>query len=492
MNNGVEAHVNNRVDFIYAFGCDSIVTYHLELQSIETNPIVVDKNLSACDSLLFEGVTYRESTSWNDTLTATSGTDSIVAYHLTLHKSVTTEETITAEGSYTWQGITYTESTSWNDTLQTAYGCDSIVTYHLEIQPIETDPIVVDKELSACDSFLFEGVVYRESASWSDTLQTASGGDSIIIYHLTIHKGSAVDTTIIAEGSYTWKGVTYTEDASWNDTLQTINGCDSIVRYSLVVNEEKSPLQLTVEENLYLVLPGGSETIFYELTGGEGSTYEVRYKDKTICSGNVANDSTIDLTCPKDLEPGAYDATLVMYDEEGEKAEKAFVFNVMLPDDKQKSYYVRVWNDIVILRNGEGRFLSFQWYKERQKQEGDTLQYLTDVSILDGEYMVHVHDKDGKSYFIEPITYEPLEAAYAITAEPNVTERTVDFTVTISGVEPDDLKDARIVVYRADGIIERVIDEVEMVSTMHLKTGEYVIVLTVNDGKNANCKVLVK
>ena len=484
-----DASWNDTLQTVY--GCDSVVIYHLDIQSVETNPIIVNKEISACDSYEFKGITYSENASWNDTLTSNEG-DSIVAYHLTLHKSVTTEENITAEGSYTWQGITYTESASWSDTLQTAYGCDSIVTYHLEIQPIETAPIVVDKELSACDSFLFEGIIYRESASWNDTLTTADGADSIVAYHLTIHKGSAVDTTIIAEGSYTWKGVTYTQDATWSDTLQTVNGCDSVVNYTLIVNEERGPLHLTVEENLYLVLPGGSETIFYELTGGEGSKFEVRYQDRTICTGDVDNDSTVSLTCPKDLEPGEYNATLVMYDEEGNLAERKFVFNVMLPDDKQKSYYVRVWNDVVILRNGEGRFLSFQWYKERQKQEGDTLQYLTDVSILDGEYMVHVHDKDGKSYFIEPITYEPLEAAYAITAEPNVTERNVDFTVTISGVEPDDLKDARIVVYRADGIIERVIDEVEMVSTMHLKTGEYVIVLTVNDGKNANCKVLVK
>ena len=314
--------------------------------------------------------------------------------------------------------------------------------------------------------------------------------DSTVLRRDTINCGDTPKyrgaTPTMGEG-YSFKG--------WDKDLSTVES--SGVYYITALYDYEDPeltkkLQLAVDDKLILVLPGGSETVGYELTGGEGSKYEVRYQDRIICSGDVTNDSTVSLTCPKDLEPDAYNATLVMYDEEGNFAKRAFTFNVMLPDNKQRSYYVRVWNDVVICRNEEGRFLSFQWYKERQKQERDSLQYLTDISILDGEYMVHVHDKDGRNYFIEPIHYEPVEAAYAITATPNVTERNVDFTVTISGVEPDDLKKARIVVYRADGVIEKVIDEVEMESTMHLKSGEYVIVLTVNDGKNANCKVLVK
>ena len=351
---------------------------------------------------------------------------------------------------------------------------------------------VTDTTIAACESYVHKGATYSENSVWSDTLQTSDGGSRILTYHLTIHKSVTVETTILAEGSYSWKGTTYTEDASWSDTLQTVNGCDSIVRYNLIVNEEKSPLQLTVEDDLYLVLPGGSETISYELTGGEGSTYEVRYKDKTICKGDVTNDSTVALNTPSNLEPGAYEAALVMCDGEGEKAEKNFTFNVMLPDNKQKSYYVKVWNDVVICRNGEGQFLTYQWYKGREKCEEGAQQFYNDKTLLDGEYMVYVSDKNGKSYFIEPVTYAPVEAAYAITAEPNVVARGTDFTVKVSGVAEEELPNARVVVYRANGVVEKLIDEVELESTMRLKTGEYVIVLTVHDGKNANCKVLVK
>ena len=452
-----------------------------------------DSAISACDSFAFKGIVYRENASWNDTLTTTEGVDSIIAYHLTVHKSVVREEYISAKGSYTWKEITFTEDASWSDTLQTAFGCDSIVQYRLEIKDNITDPaIVTDIPLTACDSLVYEGVTYRESREWNDTLPAANGGDSILAYHLTIHKSVVTEESLTAVGSYTWQGVTYTEDASWNDTLRTAYGCDSIVRYSLTIERETPDLQLTVDDELILVLPGGSETISYVLAGGEGSKYEVRQDGKVISSGDVTNDSTVSLTCPSSLEPGVYTATLEMCDGEGNCAEKEFSFNVMRPDDKQKSFYVKVWNDVVICRNGEGQFQTFQWYKERKKCENAARQYLNDVNLLDGEYMVYVTDKDGKSYFIEPIVYAPVEATYAITAEPNVVARNVDFTLKVSGVAEEDLKDARIVVYRANGVVEKLLNEVETESVMRLKSGEYVIVLTVNDGKNANCKVLVK
>ena len=474
------------------FGCDSVVNYRLVIDGVTPTPIV-HKDTAACDLLVFKEITYTNDASWNDTLQTASGGDSIIVYHLTIHKSAVTEETISAESNYTWKDITFTESTSWSDTLQTIFGCDSVITYHLEITGSTTTPATfTEKDTSACDVLVFRDITYTESTTWNDTLQTASGGDSIIVYHLNIHKSVTKDSSIIAEGSYTWNGTTYTEDASWSDTLQTAFGCDSIVNYSLTVNKETPNLQLTVEDELYLVLPGGSETISYELTGGEGSKYEVRYGGQTLSSGDVTNDSTVNLTCPSSLEPGAYTATMEMCDDEGNCAEEEFTFNVMRPDDKQKSFYVKVWNDVVICRNGDGQFLTYQWYKERKKCENASQQYFNDVTLLDGEYMVFVTDKSGKSYFIEPITYEPVEAAYAITAEPNVVKKSEEFTVKVTGVAPDDLRNARIVVYRADGVVEKILDEVKEETVMRMKAGEFVFVLTVNDGKNANCKVLVK
>ncbi len=466
-----------------------VINYHL----LVSHPTERDSFLYACESFSLKDITYSENAEWSDTMLSAFGCDSIITYHLTIRKGTTTDSTITAEKSFTWKDTTYTKSTSWSDTMQTVFGCDSVINYHLEITGTTPDPAIVTiQDTSACDVLVFKDVTYTKSTSWNDTLQSVGGGDSIIVYHLTLHKSVTKDTSITAEDSFTWKGITYTKDASWSDTLQTRFGCDSIVNYSLTVNKEKPMLQLTVEDGQILVLPGGSTQVDYELSGGEGSKYEVRHNGQTICSGDVANDSVVNLTCPSNMEPGNYTATMTMYDNEGDKDQKEFSFNVMLPDDKQKSYYVKVWNDVVICRNGEREFISFQWYKNGKKCEAATLQYFNDLTLLDGEYMVYVREKSGKSYFIEPITYNPVEAAYSITATPNVVKKNEDFTVKITGVEAGNLQNARIVVYRADGIVEKIIDEVKEGNTMQLEAGEYVIVLTVNDGKNANCRVLVK
>ncbi len=346
---------------------------------------------------------------------------------------------------------------------------------------------------SACDSIVYEGNTYYESKEWHDTLSTSYGCDSIIAYKLIVHNSVETNMDINVEDSFIWKDITYTDDATWVDSLQTSFGCDSIVRYNLtIIKKEKKNLNLSVDDELILILPGETEKVGYELTGGSGSQYEVRHKGKLICSGEVSNDSTVDLTCLKNMEPGAYTATMEMCDDEGNCAKEDFIFNVMLPDDKQKSYYVKVWNDVVICRNGDGRFVSYQWYKDRNKYDDANLQYFNDLSLLDGEYMVYVTDKDGKSYFIEPINYEAVLASYGITATPNIVEKSAEFTVTVTGVSDDDMSKSRIVVYTADGIVEKILDKVENQTTMRLRSGEYIIVLTVNDGKNANCKVLVK
>ena len=472
------------------YGCDSIVRYHLEVTHLGPPIIAVDREIFACDSFVFKGITYHEDSEWED-LTSGSWGDTLFSYHLNLHRSVTVDTSLMADESFTWKGVTYTESAAWNDTLQTVYGCDSIVRYQLEIKHIEPAIIAVDKELSACDSFVFKGITYRENSEWNDTTR-GNGGDSIIVYHLSIHRSVTVDTSLMADESFTWKGVTYTESTAWTDTLQTVFGCDSIVRYQLTVNKKREPLLLTTEDKMILVLPGSSKEIGYELTGGEGTRYEVSHNGQSICSGDITNDSTFILDCPSDMKEGAYTATITIYDDKGEKADSEFEFNVMRPDDKGNSLYVKVWNDVIICRNSGGQFLSYQWYKNGQKCEGDTLQYFNELTLLNGEYMVYVSDKSGNSYFIEPCIFTPTPTSYSITAMPSVVQKGVKFIVKVTGVETDDLKKARIVVYNTNGVVREILNDVKEENTMSLSAGEYIIVLTVHDGNNANCKVLVK
>ena len=257
------------------------------------------------------------------------------------------------------------------------------------------------------------------------------------------------------------------------DKEPTIHETPGVYYYTAVYEDmQNDPLHLIVDDDLYLVLPGGSESIGYELLEGGGSRYEIWYDGVKITDGVVTNDSIVLLNCPAELTPGSYEATLVMYDENDERASSNFEFNVMLPDNKENSYYVKVWNDVVICRNGDGIFQSYLWYKDRRKQENGSHQYYNDITLLDGEYMVYVCDVYGKCYFIEPTSFQIEEAGYSVSAHPNVVDRGTDFIVTVSGVDDSQLKDARIVIYRSDGVVARIIDEVEVENEMHLGLGE--------------------
>lgn len=351
-----------------------------------------------------------------------------------------------------------------------------------------------DSIITGCDSIVYDGITYYDTKEWNDTISTVDGCDSIIAYHLIVHKSTVKEETIYAEESFIWHDMVYTESTSWDDSLTSVFGCDSVIRYNLIIKEEeKSKLNLDVkDDDMILILPGDEQPISYILTGGKGSHYEIRNKNKLVCSGEVANDSSVNLICPNNMEPGSHTFTMEMCDDEGNCAKDEFEINVMMPDDKEKSYYVKVWNDVVICRNGDGKFVSYQWYKNGKKIDDASLQYFNDISLLDGEYMVFVSDKDGKSYFIEPINYEAMMASYGISAIPSVVDRGSEFTVTVTGVTGNNMSNARIVVYGTNGVVERIINEIETSTTMRLPSGEYIIVLTVNDGKNANCKVLVK
>ena len=90
-----------------------------------------------------------------------------------------------------------------------------------------------------------EGNVYTENGfnvseagTYTQTLQTVNGCDSIVTLTLTINPvASTTFTAAICEGtSYTENGFNISEAGTYTQNLQTINGCDSIVTLNLTIN----------------------------------------------------------------------------------------------------------------------------------------------------------------------------------------------------------------------------------------------------------------
>jgi gliding motility-associated-like protein len=164
-------------------------------------------------------------------------------------------------------GNVYTQSGAYTDTLSALNGCDSIVSLNLTITgAIITPPLVA----SACSPYTAPwGTVYTQSGTYTDTLTTLNGCDSIVNVNLTITSAIiAPPITTSACSTYTapW-GTVYTQSGSYSDTLTSVNGCDSIVSVNLTITGLPTVTVSSISASCEL--PDGAATA--TATGGAGN-----------------------------------------------------------------------------------------------------------------------------------------------------------------------------------------------------------------------------
>ncbi len=138
-------------------------------------------------------------------------------------------------------------SGAFNDTIANTSGCDSIITINLTIHNA-TDTAF---SIAACQSYTSPGgKVWDQDGIFNDTILNAAGCDSILTIDLTIFE-TAYDTLTLTEcigyvspsGKYTW-----TESGTYTDTVVTSKGCDSIVTFHLTINEVDISVEVSENE----------------------------------------------------------------------------------------------------------------------------------------------------------------------------------------------------------------------------------------------------
>lgn len=107
-------------------------------------------------------------------------------------------------------------------------------------------------QVTACLSYLWNGQTYSQSGTYSDTLQTVAGCDSIISLNLTISNSITGPTTQQNScGPYTWNGQLYTQSGTYTFNGTTANGCDSSATLILTIDQAPSNVQVSLNQGTF-------------------------------------------------------------------------------------------------------------------------------------------------------------------------------------------------------------------------------------------------
>ena len=170
--------------YVNVFGCDSVVTMHLTVNTTTygTFDTAVVENALPCH---YNDSTYIEAGTYTQYLTNAAGCDSILTLNLVVYNNVTATVDTTvcaADLPYTWHGHSFTAAGTYVATLLTSHGADSVVTYHLSVD-----------NLAASIGNVTHITCYGESTGAATA--TITGGQTPMTYAWTNASGTNIATT---------------------------------------------------------------------------------------------------------------------------------------------------------------------------------------------------------------------------------------------------------------------------------------------------------
>jgi gliding motility-associated-like protein len=310
-------------------GCDSIATLNLSINNLLSSVT----NVSICISqlpYLWNGNSYTSSGTYTAKLITSGGCDSVATLNLQVGAMVisTTELTICSNQlPYTWNGNVFPIAGTYPVTLISSSGCDSVATLKLMVKDIltsTTNVSVCDKELP----FLWNGNSYSTGGTYSVTIKTFAGCDSVPVLGLTVvpYSTSTTNTTICSNQlPYHWNGKIYSSAGTYSVLLTGLGVCDSLATLNLAVAVpiKKNvdlvicPSQLPYNWNSHIFTAAGTFTATLTNSSGCDSIVTANLSVRTIATSN----STIAI-CASEL-PYAWN---------GHRYTQAGTFSVTLAD----------------------------------------------------------------------------------------------------------------------------------------------------------------
>ena len=184
--------------------------------------------------------------------------------HLTdvLHESL---NVVLCQGEkYTMNGIEYTETGTYSQTLTSAGGCDSIVSIHLQVNDTSVRYDTIQAHIGT--SVSWHGRWYREAGNYRDTLQSKAGCDSVIqLTLLLVEPVQEMYDTICWQPTYHFMGYDY--------PIPPMEGLDPTLYYNYTVEYRDVVECLTYKMHLAIINAADGEQIILHDTIRQGESY---------------------------------------------------------------------------------------------------------------------------------------------------------------------------------------------------------------------------
>lgn len=216
--------------------CDSIITTNLSIRPV----IMSSRNITLCygDSIIVGTNTYHSSGTYTDILTSIEGCDSTVTTNLAINSLITNSQNISlCSGDSLIVGTAiHTTTGTYTDTLNTPSGCDSIITTNLTVNPAITS----SQTFTICsgDTLQVGTNNYLSSGVYTNVFTATNGCDSTVTTNLTVRPAITSSQTItICDGDTLQIGSNnYVSSGVYTNVFAAANGCDSTVTTNLTVN----------------------------------------------------------------------------------------------------------------------------------------------------------------------------------------------------------------------------------------------------------------
>ena len=239
-------------------GCDSVIVLTLSVNHVYHDTI----NAAICEGSVYteNGFNESEAGTYTQNLQTVNDCDSIVTLNLTVNSALTSiiDAEICEGTTYSENGFEQSEAGTYTQTLQTSNGCDSIVTLNLSMKPNSTTTFTA----TVCEGTVYteNGFNASETGIYTRTMEGANGCDSTITLDLTVNPSYQIGVlAIINRGeTYTNFGFNESEAGTYTQHLQTVDGCDSTIMLTLVVMMSLD--DATVDEKAFIFYPNPAKS----------------------------------------------------------------------------------------------------------------------------------------------------------------------------------------------------------------------------------------